>query len=316
MLEVCVSGKNRTKFEYTEINGVFCEFLCPLPPGTFIKEDFVRKWSNATQWPNSVVPQAGDNVTVNGNWTVLLDIDPNPLNYLVVDGTLVADDSRNVNITANSIHIRAGNITAGSPGNPFLHNFTIQLNGKKTDNGFYIDPIISANKFLVVTGSLNLYGKTPGTVTTYLAQTALKGSSTIFVGSSTDWNVGDTLVLSPSNSIYSEFEKVTIQSINADGSFTLTTPLAYNHYGSSSLTINNNYGTLDARTQVGHVNRNIQIVPGPEAGWGFTVYVYGFLDGTILRIGSAKLYGVQIQDGGQLDTLNSPLVFMNTVGGN
>ena len=24
MLEVCVSGKNRTKFEYTEVNGVVC----------------------------------------------------------------------------------------------------------------------------------------------------------------------------------------------------------------------------------------------------------------------------------------------------
>ena len=52
MLEICISGRNRSLFEYMQINAVVCEFLCPAPPGTFQKEDFIRKWSNATQWPN------------------------------------------------------------------------------------------------------------------------------------------------------------------------------------------------------------------------------------------------------------------------
>jgi hypothetical protein len=80
----------------------------------------------------------------------------------------------------------------------------------------------------------------------------------------------------------------------------LTTPLAHTHYGASSTTINNNYGTLDTRTRVGHINRNVKIVPGPDAGWGFTVIIYAFLDGDILRVGSTELEGVQIEDGGQL----------------
>ena len=36
MLNLCQSGKNRSMFEYTEVNGVVCQFVCPLPPGTFI----------------------------------------------------------------------------------------------------------------------------------------------------------------------------------------------------------------------------------------------------------------------------------------
>jgi parallel beta-helix repeat protein len=124
------------------------------------------------------------------------------------------------------------------------------------------------------------------------------------------------LVLSPSFSTYSEYEKVTISAINADGSLSLTSPLQYTHYGSSSLTINNQFGTLDTRTRVGHVNRNIKIVPGPDAGWGFSVIVYGFKDGDIMRIGNINLDGVQLADGGQLDTLNAPLTFINTVNGN
>jgi len=203
MMEICVSGQNKAKFEYTEINGVICEFLCPAPAGTFIKENFIRLWSNVTQWPNGTLPKAGDNVTLNGNWTVVLDVDPAPLNYFVIDGTLIADDTRDVNITANSIHIRAGNITAGSLANPFFHNLVIQLNGAKTDNGFYIDPIIAGNKYMVVTGSLNLYGNAPSTVSTYLTKTAFKGDRAIYVSSSAGWALGDTLVISPSFSTYS-----------------------------------------------------------------------------------------------------------------
>jgi hypothetical protein len=97
---------------------------------------------------------------------------------------------------------------------------------------------------------------------------------------------------------------------------TVSSPLQYTHYGSSTLTIDNNFGTLDTRARVGHVNRNIQFVPGPDAGWGYTVIVYGFLDGTILRIGSVQLSGVQFVSGGQLDTLNAPLYFLNSINGN
>ena len=83
----------------------------------------------------------------------------------------------------------------------------------------------------------------------------------------------------------------------------MVAPLTYTHYGSGSLTVNNNYGKIDTRTRVGHVNRNIKIVPGPDAGWEYSVTVYGFRDGGangVVRIGNVQLKGVQFQDGGQL----------------
>lgn len=186
MLAVCISGKNRTQFEYTEINGIVCELTCPAPAGTFIKENFIRRWSNKTQWGGKV-PQPGDNVTVNGNWTVILDEDPNPLNSLIIDGTLIADDSRDVTITANFIHIRAGNFTAGSIGNPFLHKLTFQINGEKITTPFVVSATLTANKLFTVTGSLNLYGNAPKTVSTYLKQTAFAGKDTITVAGSDGW---------------------------------------------------------------------------------------------------------------------------------
>jgi hypothetical protein len=316
MMEICISGNNKTLYQYTEVNGIKCRYLCPAPAGTFIKEGFVRLWSNATQWPNGVVPQAGDNVTLNGNWTVELDVDPAPLNYLILDGTLFAKGDRDVNLTANSIWIRAGNLTAGSTTTPFVPKFTLQINGQKSDAGHVIDPIIAGNKFLVVTGILNLHGTVPSTTETTLSETAFAGSSTISVDSSTGWTVGDQLVLTPSFSKATEHETAIIQSINSDGTITLTSALQYTHYGAGSVTISNNYGTLDTRTRVGHLSRNIKILPGPDAGWGFTVIIYGFMDGQILRVGAAQVSGVQFKSGGQLETLNAPLTFINSRSGN
>ena len=88
--------------------------MCPAPPGTFVREPFTRRWSNATQWPNGVLPADGDTVEVHGNWTVIIDVALPVFNQLIVDGVLIADDSRDINITANWIHVRAGNLTAGS----------------------------------------------------------------------------------------------------------------------------------------------------------------------------------------------------------
>lgn len=314
-LAICQSGKSKKMFEYTEVNAVICQFHCPAPAGTFVKETFTRRWSNASQWPNGTVPAANENVTVNGNWTVLLDVDPAPANYLIIDGTLVADDTRDVNITARSIFIRAGNVTAGSPSAPFMHKFTIQISNTKEDHGWYIDPLVAGNKYIIVTGSLNLYGVAPTTVQTSLTQSAFAGDSMIYVAASTDWQVGDKIALSPSYGIYSEYESVTITAVNANGSISILPVLQYNHYGSSG-PITTPYGKIDVNTYVGHLNRNVQIVPGPDYGWGVNVLVYGFMDGDIHRVGSVNLNAISIVDGGQYDTTASALQFLNIISPN
>jgi hypothetical protein len=265
-----------------------------------------------------VLPKAGDNVVVDGSWRLVLDIDPPALNNLTVDGNLIADDTRDINITTNFLHIRAGNFTAGSASNPFTHQLTIQINGNKLDAGFTIDPLLTGNNLFVVTGSLNLYGTPPSTTITTLTKSAFAGSSIISVDSSSGWIVGDTIAFGPSFSDYSEYETATISSINLDGTITLSSPLMHTHYGAADITINSGHGTLDTRTRVGHLNRNIQIVAGgSSADWGFTTYIYGYVDtNKVHRVGSAKLFGVQFINGGQLDTTNSPLVFQNLIGGN
>jgi hypothetical protein len=116
-----------------------------------------------------------------------MDIDPAPLNNLTIDGTVIIPD-RNTLITAHFIYIRAGSLTAGNSSDPFQYNLTIKLLGGHDD----------FNKFMVVTGELNLYGIVPGSVWTRLSASAKTGDTSITVDDATDWAVGNTIGIAPS----------------------------------------------------------------------------------------------------------------------
>lgn len=129
-LYVCLSGRQKPVSTYINLNGIKCRYLCPQPAGEFTKEPFIRLWSNATQWPNQTLPAAGDNVTVNGNWTIIMDMDPAPIKYLTIDGDVLVGN-RDTQITASTIWIRAGSLTAGNASSPFNYSLTITLTGNK-----------------------------------------------------------------------------------------------------------------------------------------------------------------------------------------
>jgi hypothetical protein len=54
----------------------------------------VRDWSNATQWPGGVLPSAGMDVLVERPWRLRLDVEPNRIRHLVVEGELFFDERR------------------------------------------------------------------------------------------------------------------------------------------------------------------------------------------------------------------------------
>lgn len=73
-------------------------------------------WSNATQWPEGRLPIAGENVTIKGPWTVILDMTPADINFLTIDGTLTVPNTlaSGHSITANNIWVRAGVFQIGT----------------------------------------------------------------------------------------------------------------------------------------------------------------------------------------------------------
>ncbi len=300
-LQLCASAKNRTYYETIDVNAVYCKYLCPAPPGEFVKENFVRLWSNASQWPEGRLPLPGENVTVNGNWTIIMDIDPAVCEFMTIDGDVIIEDKEDRNITCESIWIRAGSITAGSAGTPFTHKLTIQLNGLKNDPGYVFDPSLVGNKMFVITGKISLFGVSPATTQTQLTKIANAGDTSITVASNSGWAVGDEIVIAPSFFSSREYERVTITAISGL-TVSFSPALAYTHFGDPSITISNSFGTLDTRASVGHVTRNIKFVSGADSGWGYSVIVYQMWEDIVSRAGQATFSGVEFTLGGQYDT--------------
>jgi len=154
VLHLCASGKNRSLFEYIDVNAIYCRYLCPAPPGTCTKEKTLRLWSNVTQWPNGALPVDGNNVTIPCEWTVIMDMNPARIAYFEINGDVIIQDTQDITIVAENIWIKGGSLKAGTSSTPFTHQFKIQLNGNQNATGFTVSPDLTGNKMLVNTGRL------------------------------------------------------------------------------------------------------------------------------------------------------------------
>ena len=151
------------------------------------------------------MPADGDNVTVDGTWTVIMDVQPARFNYLevegdihIIDGLSSIDASTGILIEANYIWIKTGSIYAGSSSDPLVMPLQFKINGMKTDPSFTVDPFLSANKLVAVTGNLHLYGSPPATTWTRLTSFANAGSTSITVSGTSGWVIGDYISIAPS----------------------------------------------------------------------------------------------------------------------
>ena len=240
-MQMCASGLNKTYFETVKTTAVYCRYLCPAPVGVFVKEEFVRYWSNLSQWPEGRLHLPGEDVYVHGNWTIIMDIDPAECGLMSIDGDVVIEDKFDRNISCQAIWVKAGSITAGSASEPFTHQLTIQLNGQKNDPGYTFDPALQGNKIMVVTGNLNLFGSGPSTVSTRLLESVSAGDTQMTVESVTGWAVNDTIVMAPSFNSAKQHERVQIVSISGT-IVTFDPALSYSHYGAANVTISNSIG--------------------------------------------------------------------------
>lgn len=201
----------------------------------FVKEDFMRIWSNKTQWPTGDIPAAGENVIIPGEWNLLVDMDPNPINFFEIQGDVYVDE-RDTVIMAKSIWLRSGSFRAGNSTHPFAYKLDIIINGTSSDLPLAISPGYSGNKFFVITGKLYLYGQPVNVTRTRLTQKAQAGDLTIKVEDASAWQVGDTLAMTPTFSNHTEYEKVKISAISGND-ITLESALIHTYFGDVASTL-------------------------------------------------------------------------------
>ena len=87
-----------------------------------------------------------------------------------------------------------------------------------------------------VFGGLDLHGSPRAVSWTRLAETADVGATSLTLEESSDWLIGDEIVIAPTGFDLEETEVRTITEVSEDGytlSWSRTSPLMYRHYGRS-----------------------------------------------------------------------------------
>ncbi|CAD8206675.1 unnamed protein product [Paramecium pentaurelia] len=303
---ICISGKQRIQQDSVALYGIFCRETCPAYTDDVLVK-IQKKWSDVSIWPNGRLPIAGENVTISYEYIIIIDIELPEFDTILILGELWFDNGRAVTtIKARKIFVRNGKLVAGSITQVYTGIINIILTGTSSDYELLIDNNIEAgNNVLAVTGGLELYGKVPSSKVARLTATASAGSSSITVTDTTDWQVGDWIVISPTGANPDEAEKVQISQI-VGTTVIFSVSLKYNHNGISTSTL------VDTRATVLHLTRNIRI---SGATWGARVLVYSFTERTRLRRGYVQLQGVEFINVGQVNKEFAGLDFQSAVGG-
>lgn len=275
-------------------------------------------WSDPATWGGRV-PEAGEQVTIPADKTVVLDISPPPLAGLQIDGTLLFAE-QDVQLSASWIMLH-GRLAIGSALQPFTHKAEITLTANDTTENLMG---MGTRGILLMGGKLELYGTAPRPAWTKLADHAAANTTSLSLLGTVDWQSGDQLVVAPTDFYrVGATERLTMSAVlsssmpltgtsAASSTVMLQAALQNARWGKlqyvtrsgMSLTpdpmlVPPTPGTptiLDERAEVGNLSRNIVIQGADDALWrsaGFGAQVMAMAGSTV------QLDGVELRRVGQ-----------------
>ncbi|MCU0417573.1 MAG: Ig-like domain-containing protein [Cytophagaceae bacterium] len=269
------------------------------------------KWSNPTTWKGGKVPTVGSIVYIRSNSAVLLDQDID-LSSVHIEGTLVIDYSKNINIATEVLMVmnKTGYFEMGTPKFRYTRRATITLKGadvSKFESDSY-KSIMAMNE-----AEISIHGELRSSWTV-LNATAPAGSRVISILAPMNWRVGDEIMITTtgietervdpiSNKVvggkdftYTETEIRKITSISNDRkTITLNTPLTYKHFGKlQSFSNQKQQWILDERAEVGLLSRNIKIQGDTSS---LTSKQGGHI--MVMRTSKVNLDGIELSSMGQ-----------------
>ena len=314
-----VNGKNPDKNEIL-FEGLRCiSGVCTLDDIEELElEEGQRLWSNATNWPNEVLPQEGDEVTIPSNWNMILDIEETPvLESLTINGRLTFAPTMDVHLRSKWIFIRAGELLIGSEEEPYEKNAEITLHGMTDSETLVISGTVSAgNKILATVGDVKFYGKSRDKMTRLIAP-VYRGDTQIYIdmpSEGLDWEIGDEIYLAPTAMQFDHSDYAVIEAIEGSR-ITLTEPLNFYHWGDGRSTADE-YNGVDMRGEVILLTRNIKIKGEDADGWGGQVLATDYFetDGT-WRKGQIIFDHVQMYNCSQENTYKASIRWEGAIGG-
>ncbi|XP_065902313.1 fibrocystin-L-like [Dysidea avara] len=234
---------------------------------------------------------------------VIIDIPIPRLKNITICGGLELLDALNHTIEVDNILIDGGRLVVGSQTNPFQNVATFILYGTQSSPEYILPPFgpILGAKAIGVFGQLSLHGQERLVIWTHLNQTVFPGSDTIEVVDTTDWNIGEEIVIASTSYEMLHTEKFQILAISGNN-ITLNGTISYKHLGEET-SIDGH--TVIQRAEVGLLTRNIKIQSGDfvatdDQAFGCRILVGSYTNAYSVRlVGNAQLDGVEISNCGQ-----------------
>jgi len=223
-----------------------------------------KLWSDATSWPDGVVPVSGDVMIASGE-NIIYDLEDSPIfDVVTVNGQLKflddADNLPKMNLNAHYIYVRAGNLLIGTEASPFQAEASITLFGAYSDRQIFMSGVVEAgNKILANTGLVEFHGKPRTAMMTRLRSPVFVGYTKTLVEQNLDWVAGDMVYFAPTNHQPYHHEYLEIETyVPNTGLLELTTAFSYYHFGGDSTA--DQYNGIDVRGEVIMLSRNIKII--------------------------------------------------------
>src|SRR6516165_8192681 len=219
-------------------------FLSLLVPAFFVLSEYAvveaqqrtsskaggKRWSNPSTWPDKKVPGKDAVVTIDNGINVVLDVSPQPLHGLTINGKLSFADNKDLELTTEWIMVH-GELEIGTEAKRHTKKATITLtdNVKDEDFGGMGGNDKSDRGIMLMGGTLNLHGDRTNTWTK-LSSTANAGATSIQVLNAAGWRAGDEIVLASTDYDPRQAERRTIAAIRGN-TITLDKKLDFMHFG-------------------------------------------------------------------------------------
>ena len=214
---------------------------------------YINLWSDAQTWGGFGLPVEGDTVFIPPGQSVVMDVSPPRLYFLVVQGNLTFART-NLQLDASFIFVMGGSFTVGTEDAPFLQEAQITLHGSPVSSEL---PLYGAKVIACRRCTLDLHGKPTAHTWTRLNQTAAAGATSMCFTDPVGWAAGSQLVVTSTGFDMNEAEQRTIAYLTDGGRcVSFDTPLGHEHLGETR-----HYAgvPVDLRAEVGLLSRNVVV---------------------------------------------------------
>ena len=276
---------------------------------------FIDRWSALTTWRDQEPPAKGDVVWVPDGQVVLLDQDTPVLTFLLVEGDLYFDRTKDINLDSYYILVYGGYFEVGTAEEPFEKQAVITLHGdryttieiphigakvlaamdKGTTHSTHTSGahIPAGNK-----GHIEIHGQKRLRTWTKINQTAYAGDSWLITSEPVDFKDGEEVVLTSRGRGIDGASTMIVAYTSDDGhNVTFRTPLQRTHE-SQIITVEGR--SIDTRLSIGLLTRNVKVQGDEEKSNGqlfgvHTVTVHGGIyrmeNVEFTRCGQAFVFG-------------------------